>query len=157
VIGELDDDGIADVAASVQTDMLYGRGVAIVGGPVTGRVDLQDTDTMIEGAPATATLGTALAVSDVDLDGVEELLIGERRDDVQNYQGTAYLVVTPPSGISSIADVAQAAFHGTGANDLVGWPLTAGDLDGDGDVDLVIGAGGVAAPTGSVYIQSPGD
>ena len=155
VIGEIDGDGTPDVAASVGTNAPIPRATAVVLGPLAGRIDWSDADTIIEGSIPTGTLGGGMGISDVDDDGVEELLIGDLADSYTEFAGVAYLVVTPPTGTSNITDVAQATFHGSGT-DFVGNPFTAGDLDGDGDVELVFGAMGFA-PTGAVYVQAPGD
>jgi hypothetical protein len=49
-------------------------------------------------------------------------------------------VVAPPTGTSSIDDVAQANFYGAATYDQAGVGLTVADLDADGNGDVVIGA-----------------
>ena len=50
---------------------------------------------------------------------------------------------------------ADAAFVGTGANDTAGWSTASGDVNGDGVLDLVVGAprnGSSASNAGAVYV-----
>jgi len=83
--------------------------------------------------------GAALAVADFDGDGREEVAVGApgARADA----GAVY--VLRPLEASMAFDAA-----GSAAGDRFGAALAAGDVDGDGTSDLVVGAPGAAGPDG---------
>ncbi len=86
--------------------------------------------------------GIALAlVGDTDGDGWDDLLIGAHGDDsIGNATGAAYLVAGPITASMDLAD-AQAKLLGEAGNDYTGLSMApAGDLDGDGLADLLVGA-----------------
>jgi hypothetical protein len=64
-------------------------------------------------------LGSGLGSGDVDLDGIDELLIGAPGDSEsgEHWCGAAFLVFSPPSGTWEITDVASASFWGVRQSD----------------------------------------
>ena len=88
---------------------------------------------------------------DVDNDGYSDVLIGT------TYANAAYLVLGSSGGIPDMSlSSVHAKFTGEKAYDGAGWPVaTAGDVNGDGYADILIGAveedsGGTDA--GAVYL-----
>jgi hypothetical protein len=152
-VGDYDGDGLADVAVSAEKPTP--GGVYIAPGPAAGSIDLAKTDIIIEATDWSQLLGSGLASGDVDSDSVDELLIGAPTDSTGgSAAGAAFLVVTPPTGTSSISDVAQASFWGFVANDQAGQGVAIGDLDGDGAAELLIGGPGISSG-GGVYVEAP--
>jgi hypothetical protein len=83
---------------------------------------------------------------DVDGDGLDDILIpAPYNDDVSTWSGKVYLILGASLGASSSIDLATAdySFIGEGAYNLSGASVsTAGDVDGDGLDDILIGAVG---------------
>jgi hypothetical protein len=128
-------------------------------------ISLGDQDVSILGADEQDTLGFSLASGDVNGDGVDDLIMGARGDNgllnAQNRVGAVYILFGGPDLPSSI-DLAQsapgvAALYGADAGDLMAH-VAIGDLEGDGENELLIGVGSGGGPdngrrdAGEVYV-----
>jgi len=128
-------------------------------------ISLGDQDVSILGADEQDTLGFSLASGDVSGDGVDDLIMGARGDNglmnAQNGVGAVYILFGGPDLPSSI-DLAQSAsgvtgLYGADAGDLMAH-VAIGDLEGDGENELLIGVGSGGGPdngrsdAGEVYV-----
>jgi hypothetical protein len=166
--GDLDGDGVDEFAMGVMwTDdvdptgsgTLNGYGaVYIMDGSQHGELEAEDAATELSGSDFNEFLGASLdVVPDLDGDGIDELLIGAPNVDYSTTRGAAYLVMGPfTAGVA--ASMATATWTGSSDDDSLGTLVrAAGDLDGDGVVDLLLGAVGAdtdASNGGSLYIVS---
>jgi hypothetical protein len=124
----------------------------------------------IQGENAGDQAGTSVsAAGDVDGNGLDDLIIGAIVNDSGGYAGAAY-VVFGKSGTDQVDLAAVAAgeggfkIQGETAFDLAGWSVSAaGDVNGDGVDDLIVGAtdndsgGGLAGAAYVVFGKSGTD
>ncbi len=123
----------------------------------TQAVSLDNADGWVTGSASEDGLGIAVAnAGDVDGDGQADLVIGSHLDDTgATDAGAALLFTTPPSGENEAGD-ADALLTGGTDFDRAGWAVSgAGDVNDDGQDDLMVGAiyqddGGGQA--GAVYL-----
>ena len=135
---DLDDDGYADLAASVY-DAGGGAGELRIwsGGP--GGPDLDAPVAQIYGESTFWRLGEGLE-GIVDLqDGADAFFVGASSADINGtYSGQGMLVLGPVSGVLDADDLIT--FSGAASYTGMGATASAGDWDGDGYKDLSIGA-----------------
>jgi hypothetical protein len=148
---DLNGDGLFDIIVAARyyddgTNADSGA-VYVVHGPVSGDVDLSTADARYSGEGAADELGYGASVGnagDVNNDGYEDLIVGARFNDRGGAKaGSAYVILGPIS-TGTLDDVsnADAIFVGEVGADQTGDSVSgAGDVDGDGNADLLIGSG----------------
>ncbi|MBF0460851.1 MAG: FG-GAP repeat protein, partial [Magnetococcales bacterium] len=95
---------------------------------------------------------------DINGDGFADLIVGSPGG-ANGGTGAAYVLFGRPSGfaatlgLSSLNGTNGFCLDGVTAGDKVGWSVSsAGDVNGDGLADLIIGAPGTNSNTGSAYV-----
>jgi hypothetical protein len=106
------------------------------------RTNLKNSDASFVGEQAWELSGYSVAnVGDVNGDGFADILIGA--PSANNYAGKAYLIFGSASGWKNDISLsfANASFLGEHQDDEAGWTVAgAGDVNGDGYKDILIGA-----------------
>ena len=161
--GDANGDGEVDLLIGAYADSTAGTqaGAAyLVSGPVTGVGSVDDAEWVLLGASQDR-LGFDV-VGDVDLngDGVPDVVVGSDRWDAPSLTnaGAAMVFYGPLAGASD-EDDADAVVMGTTAAGFAGvFVGRAGDLDGSGSEDLLVGAtgenGGGTAGSGALFLIS---
>ena len=146
VAGDVNGDGYGDFAVGERfKDGPEGgsQGVVyVVLGPGSGVSELAYADASLWGEMASDNAGSSVAsVGDVDLDGFEDLLVGAEDSGTEETNGgAAYLVHGPVTGSVNLSSAAL-KFVGSESDERVGTAVAGGgDVDGDGLLDLWIGA-----------------
>ena len=145
--GDTNGDGHADLAVASYTS----DGAAFLFlGPVSGKP-----------APAASFYGSkngdsaghdVQGIGDQDGDGFDDLLISAAPFPDYNWQGRAYVMLGPVSGDYVPEFDAAATFQGDSYGEMMGWAPSAGDVNGDGLVDLMIGGPNTFEYTGGSYV-----
>jgi len=128
-------------------DRALAGGVAVVlGATALSTVDLRQTPPYFEVFAASAgdNLPNHLAAGDLDGDGRAEMIIGAPLVDAENREdaGAVYIVPVPEDGGALDLAGGKGAVRITGGarKDMLGFQVAAGDVNGDGTADAIIGA-----------------
>jgi len=150
--GDVDGDGYDDllIGAAYNDDAGADAGQAyLILGRETGwmlQEDLLGADASFTGDQDLAEAGYAVsAAGDVDGDGYDDFLVCAAGHDNGGYAGITYLILGRPAGwiFGASLSSADASYEGEASLDYSGSALApAGDIDGDGYDDFVVGAYG---------------
>ncbi|MFZ5875917.1 MAG: integrin alpha [Nitrospirota bacterium] len=146
--GDVNGDGYDDVAIGARgfdavltasADDNTGRAYVFFGGPWFVGVGAEHADVVLTGAAAGDQFGSAVAMAgDVNGDGFSEILVGVQKSDSGGLDSGAAALYYGRDGWGSAVPV---QFSGTAAGDAFGAAVaSAGDTNGDGFADFVVGA-----------------
>jgi hypothetical protein len=136
--GDFNGDGVSDILVASPTSEVEvpgGGGIYMVYGPADALVDLPTTfDGRYIGAYPGEAAGEGLGAGDIDDDGLDDVLMGSYGSD---FTGAGHVYFGPAAGQRDTLD-ADVLLMGGAASQL-GSDFEVGDLDGDGDAELLVG------------------
>ncbi|MCB9779506.1 MAG: FG-GAP repeat protein [Alphaproteobacteria bacterium] len=148
---------VGDVDGDETSDLVVGAGRSGLGGAQAGAVfvlrqgaaardcgdadcDVRDlADRVVDGIDGELA-GTALALGDLDGDGIDDLLVGAFG--ASGAAGAAYALMGPLLGDRDLPADAERSVLGEASFDLLGYAVGAADVDGDGQAEMVVGVPG---------------
>ncbi len=147
-LADVNGDGWADAVVGCHGDGTTGYiagAVTVTYGPVTGSLSLpEDADAVLTGPGEYYCAGQYMrAGMDFDGDGIGDIMTESLGDPSLGQAGMVFISHGPLSGTTSLDD-ADAQLLGESPNDVAGFAMAAGDLDGDGLSDAVVGGFGHA-------------
>ena len=158
--GDVNSDGYDDILVGAYGNNGGGSdtGAAyLIHGPVTGSMNLWSADAKLVGETSGDYAGYAISsAGDVNADGYDDLLVGAYLHDTGGTDaGAAYIVLGPVTGTRDLS-LADAKLVGVSSGDYAGHAVSsAGDVDGDGHDDLLVGADyadGGSTDSGEAYL-----
>ena len=149
--GDLDGDGLCDLAAAMPEHALDGLDddgvVLIYQGTTQDNLTITRSPVRTYAAPDTKSLfGWRLAIADIDRDGADDLAIGQYKSDHSATQGGAVRIYLGgalddrPAGDPVLPEDADWIVTGTTSYEYLGSGLAFVDFDGDPRPDLMVGA-----------------
>ncbi|MBS1974222.1 MAG: FG-GAP repeat protein, partial [Bacteroidetes bacterium] len=151
--GDINGDGYSDVLVGAPQASSNAGAVYIYLGSASG-LSTSPSATITD-ATGGDKFGTSVAgIGDINGDGYSDVLIGA--PGVSASKGAVYFFLGSSSGIASGTSAsASVTLSGNAGNDNFGFSVAnAGDVNGDGFSDVIVGAPGVSSNTGAAYIYT---
>ena len=157
VSSDINGDGYDDliVGHHYYVDTGHSQGAAYVFyGPIIGSTDVTAADAVLYGDGGDYAGVAVAGLEDTNGDGLGDILVaGMGASDSYSSSGTTFLIYGPVSGNIELRSEAAGAFTGTDLMQYSGMQLAeAGDVDGDGLTDMLIGAPFTNNYTGAAYL-----
>jgi hypothetical protein len=156
-IGDVDGDGLADFATSAFKDSTNGTDAGAIyifaGATTQDRAPFTPTATLLGEYPGDKAGEVLSHGGDIDGDGQSELVIGAPTASHRNTWGGAIYLVRGPFEGTRVLDDRDDLWVGTQDLQFLGASIAeAGDITGNGELDLIVGAMGDTENTGAAFV-----
>lgn len=154
--GDVNDDGVSDLLVGAPMDSSGGTSsgtVFLLHGPISGVGDLSVADAKIQGDTDYAYLSQSAGPGDVDGDGIDDIVVAATGDDGGGASAGAVFLMLGPVSTGYTSSMDDATWLGEGDFAYAGAALApAGDVDGDGNADVLVGSYGYDGFRGAAYV-----
>ena len=143
-LGDADRDGIQPIVYGSAADDLAGTNAGaiwIFTDPADGVYDASDAPVRLNGETGEGLGAVPIGSADINNDGVDDLLVGSPSSPSYSAGGGAAFVSFGPFSSGTFASGSLLALTGS-ATHYIGTSMSTGDVNGDGDLDLLVGARG---------------
>ncbi len=152
-VGDLDGEGRADIAVGVPA--VGGGDAWVFAAPIPGALGRSDAFSIFSGVVASQAGVRIGPAGDQDGDGRDDWLVGAWLDPTGGAQGGAIYILRGEAGTLTVDDAIASRFGAT--TEWAGYGAScAGDVDGDGIFDIVVGADGndlAGEDAGAAYVE----
>jgi hypothetical protein len=149
--GDVNNDGYDDVIVGAYHSFYFGQAYVYYGG--SSMDNTADVTMMGEAPAAHLKFGSSVSgAGDVNGDGYDDVIVGDDwYSSSTGHTGRAYVYY----GGSSMDNIVDVTMTGESTNNYFGYPVSgAGDVNGDGIDDVIVGAYGYNGSNGKAYIYS---
>ncbi len=160
--GDLNGDGFGDIVVGANASTGNSGAAYVYYGSAEGIADVDsdsaDVSLSIAGTPATSFFGYSVnSAGDLNGDGIDELVVGAIKVEINGIDdGSAYVYYGSTEGISNVPSVTLTPTNSNGDANFGVSVNTAGDINGDGYGDLVVGASAQDGIVDGLYTKNAG-
>ena len=150
-IGDGNGDGIDELALGAVSWAFGGRVYVVEGGATPGDYDVDVAAIATISGPPLTRFGDRMTGADYDGDGLDDLFAGDWLGDEGDGSGLVFAFLGPLSGAMDATSAATTWDSVEVGAEIAA--VSAGDADGDGSADVLIGARMANGGVGSAYLQ----